>query len=140
MRRYVSTLTLLALVPAVFSAAFLHTHGHQNSGHFMRVHLAQALVTHTHFPTCGCGHGHGGNVTIIGDHDDDDEIPLSWFQDNPQPVPRLEFVLVEIAIIQAPEPAAFWIEVPTHRSHDPPLIVSLSLRSPPVTPSSPLDA
>jgi hypothetical protein len=140
MRRYVSIVTLLALAPAVFSAAFLHTHGHQTSGHFMRAHSAQALVTHTHFSTCGCGHGHGGNVTMITDHDDDDEIPLSWFQDNPQPVPHLEFVVVETAIIQAPEPTASWIEVPTHRSHDPPLIVSLSPRSPPATPSSPLGA
>src|SRR3990172_2126793 len=67
-RRYVSIQVLLALVPAVFSAPFLHLHWQENSGHFMRVHRAQALVTHTHFSICGCWRGRGENVTMSADH------------------------------------------------------------------------
>lgn len=140
MRRYISILVMLALVPAVLSAPFLHTHGHENSSHFTRVHRVQALVTHIHFSTCSCGRGRGGNVTMIADHDDDDAIPLSWFQTHAQPVPSLEFVLVETTVIPVPELAAFWTEVPARRSHDPPLIVSPNPRAPPATRTSPLGA
>jgi hypothetical protein len=139
-RRFISIQVLLTLVPAVFSAPFLHMHGHRNSGHFMGAHQAQALVTHTHLAACRYGHRPGGGATIIADDDDDDAIPLNWFQNHPQPVPHLEFVLVETAIITVPEPSAFWIEIPTHRSHDPPLTFSLNPRSPPATPSSSLGA
>ena len=77
---------------------------------------------------------------MSADYDDDDAIPLNWFQNHPQPVPHLEFVRVETAVISVPEPTAFWIEVPTHRSHDLPLTVSLSPRSPPATLSFSLGA
>ena len=130
MRRYVSIQVLLALVPAVFSAPFLHLHGHEDTDHFLEAHSRQALVAHPHLSTSGYAHGPSVAISAC---EDEDAVSLDWFQGGPHPVPSLEFVLVETTVIPVPEPTAFWTEVPTHRSHDPPLIVSLSPRSPPAT-------
>jgi hypothetical protein len=136
-RRYISIQVLLALVPAVFSAPFLHLHGHADTDHFLEAHSRRALVTHPHFSTSGHAHGPSAAVSPC---EDEDVVPLDWFQGGPQPAPNLEFVLVETTVVPVPEPTASWLEVPTHRSHDPPLIVSLSPRSPPATRFSPLGA
>jgi len=136
-RRYVSIQVLLALVPALFSAPFLHLHLHEDTDHFLGAHSRQALVAHPHLSTSGRTHGPSAT---IGAREDEDAVFLNWFQNHPQPAPSLEFLLVETAIITVPEPTAFWIEIPTHRSHDPPLNFSLNPRSPPATLSSSLGA
>lgn len=128
---------LLALVPAVFEAPFLHLHGHADTDHFLEANSRQTLVSHPHLSVGGYTHGRGAAIISC---EDEDAVSLDWFQGGPQPVPNLEFVLVETAVILVPEPTAFWIEVPTHRSHDPPLAVSLSPRSPPATHFSALGA
>jgi hypothetical protein len=69
-------------------------------------------------------------------HGDDDAIFLDWFQANPHPEPHLDFLLSETTVVPAPEQPACWVEVPVHRSHDPPLIVSFGPRSPPIQPAS----
>jgi hypothetical protein len=129
-RRYVSIQVLLALVPAMFSAPFLHLHGQGDTDHFLGTHSTQVLIAHPHLSTSGYAHVASAAIRAC---DDEDAVPLDWFQGGPQPVPNLELVLVETTVIPVPEPTAFWIEVPTHRSHDPPLMVSLSPRPPPAT-------
>jgi hypothetical protein len=136
-RRYVSIQVLLALVPAVFSAPFLHLHGHEDTDHVLEAHSTQTVVSHPHLSACG--HAQGPGKAIIS-CEDEDAVSLDWFQGGPQSVPDLKFVVVETTVIPSPELTAFWTEVPTHRSHDPPLIVSLSPRAPPATRMSPLGA
>jgi hypothetical protein len=129
-RRYVSIQVLLALMPAVFSAPFLHLHGHEYTDHFLEEHARQAPAAHPHLSTSG--HAHSPSAAI-STHEDEDAVSLDWFQAGPQPVPNLEFVLVETMVIPVPELARFWTEAPTYRSHDPPPIVSFSPRAPPAT-------
>ena len=128
---------LLALAPAVFSAPFLHLHGHENTDHSLEANSRQTLVSHPHLSEGGYPHGPGAAMTSC---EDEDAVSLDWFQGGPQPVPNLEFVLVETTVTPAPEPDVFWIMVPTHRSHDPPLIVSIGPRPPPAARMSPLGA
>ena len=132
-RRFIAIQVLLTLAPAVFSAPFQHLHGHEDTDHFVKAHRAQALVTHTHLSTGACRGGHSGTVVVTASPDDDDSVSVDWFQDNPHPAPSLEFALVEILVLPAPEPAACWADVPIHRSHDPPLISSFRPRSPPTS-------
>src|SRR5512139_2358549 len=115
-------------MPTLFSAPFFHLHGHEESDHFLQTHLRQNLVSHPHLSTCGGDHGGRAGIASCAD---EDAVFLDWIQGGAQPGPILEFVLVETAVIRAPVPIAFWTEIPTHCSHDPPLIVSLSPRSPP---------
>jgi len=135
-RSSIAIQVLLALGPAAFWAPFLHLHRHENSDHFARAHRAQTLVTHTHFPTCRPGDQPHSSLATDAAQEDADAIFLDWFQANPQPAPSLEFVPAETTVVPAPEQTAVWIEVPVHRSHDPPLILSFGPRSPPVQPAS----
>ena len=131
-RSSIAIQVLLALGPAAFWAPFLHLHRHENSDHFARAHRAQTLVTHTHLPTCRPGHLPHASLATGTTQEDADAIFLDWFQANPRPAPTLDFVPAETAVVPAPEQVAAWIEVPVHRSHDPPFILSFSSRSPPI--------
>jgi len=126
---------LLALGPAAFWAPFLHLHRHENTVHFAKAHRAQTLVTHTHFPTCRSGDWPDRTLATSAAGEDADAIFLNWFQAKPHPAPGLDFVPAETTIVPAPEQTAAWIGVPVHRSHDPPLILSFSPRSPPIQPA-----
>ena len=135
MRRFVTIQVLLALVPAVFSAPFLHLHGHENSAHIERAHRSRALVDHPHFPS-GCSAGRANDLAITGSQGDDSSVSLNWFQDNPRPIPGLECVPAEAAVVPVLEPTAVSVELPMHCSHDPPFVFARSPRSPPALPAS----
>ena len=118
----------------MFWAPFLHRH--ENTDHFATAHRARTLATHTHFPVFRPGNQPFRSLTISASPDEADAVFLNWFQANPRAAPSLDFVPAETAVVPAPGHTVARIQAPVHRSHDPPLILSFSPRSPPIQPPS----
>jgi hypothetical protein len=129
MRKWVSALLAVCVVPTLLLTPFLHGHPHDTAQYGPHVHEENSSgLAHIHAPTLPAE-----DATPVWREIDHavDEVSLIWMEASPPAPPSLAVLADETPLLMPPAESGETVRQLTLHIHGPPLRVATAPRSPP---------